>query len=298
MKDAASPASNAASRAASNALSNAFSLAPSHAAMHQEQPPEDTRVLRALIVVEHLAAAGQAFSLSQLSARLHIPKATLTRMIESLEALGYVTHIPDSRGADRGITLGPRAAQLALSMLANSTFTRSCRALLRGLVDVLGESCNLTVLDGDAVLYVERVETNEPLRLHMQPGMRVPLHCTASGKLFLSQMAPAERALILARMQLKAHTYRTFTDPTLLGAELDRLASRGLGIDNEEFVRGMVAIAVPVRKPGGNGVLASLAVHAPTARASLDDLLKNVPKLKETAACLAPLLHADATPRR
>jgi DNA-binding IclR family transcriptional regulator len=99
-------------------------------------------------------------------------------------------------------------------------------------------------------------------------------------------------------MQLKAHTYRTFTDATLLGAELDRLASRGLGIDNEEFVRGMVAVAVPVRQPGGSGVLASLAVHAPTARASLDDLLKNVPTLKETAARLAPLLHADATPQR
>ena len=294
MKDAASHASNA----ALPIVSHAGPPAASHAALHQDPTPEDTRVLRALIVVEHLAAAGQPFSLSQLSARLHIPKATLARMIESLEALGYVTHIPDSRGADRGITLGPRAAQLALTMLANSTFTRSCRALLRGLVDVLGESCNLTVLDGDAVLYVERVETSEPLRLHMQPGMRVPLHCTASGKLFLSQMAPTERALFLARMPLKAHTYRTFTDATLLGAELDRLASRGLGIDNEEFVRGMVAVAVPVRKPGGSGVLASLAVHAPTARASLDDLLKNVPKIKETAARLAPLLHVDAMPQR
>jgi DNA-binding IclR family transcriptional regulator len=298
MKDAANSASHAALNSALHPAPHPAPNAASNAAAHQEQIPEDTRVLRALIVVEHLAAAGQPFSLSQLSARLHIPKATLTRMIESLEALGYVTHIPDSRGADRGITLGPRATQLALTMLANSTFTRSCRALLRGLVDALGESCNLTVLDGDAVLYVERVETNEPLRLHMQPGMRVPLHCTASGKLFLSQMTSAERALILARMQLKAHTYRTFTDATLLGAELDRLAFRGLGIDNEEFVRGMVAVAVPVRKPGGNGVLASLAVHAPTARASLDDLLKNVPKLKETAARLAPLLHADPITQR
>lgn len=270
----------------------------SHAAPREEQIPDDARVLRALTVIEQLAAAGQPFSLSQLSARLHIPKATLTRMIDALETHGYVTHIPDSRGADRGIALGPRAAQLALTMLANSTFTRSCRALLRGLVDALGESCNLTVLDGDAVLYVERVETSEPLRLHMQPGMRVPLHCTASGKLFLSQMAPAERALVLARMQLKAMTYRTFTDASLLGAELDRLASRGVGIDNEEFVRGMVAVAVPVRNLADGGALASLAVHAPTARASLDELLKNVPKLKETAARLAPLLQPDATMRK
>src|ERR1700748_2381422 len=122
---------------------------------------EDSRALRALAVLEELAAAGQPFSLSQLSARLHIPKATLMRLIESLEIQGYVTHMPDSRGADRAIALGPRAAQLALTTLANTTFTRACRSLLRSLVDALGETCNLTALDGDTVLYIERVETTE-----------------------------------------------------------------------------------------------------------------------------------------
>jgi len=123
---------------------------------------DDARVLRALAVLEALASAGQPYTLSQLSVRLHIPKATLLRMIEALEARGYVVHMPDSRGYDRAITLGPRAAQLALSALSNNTFTRGCRAVLRALVDVLGETCNLTALDNDAVLYVERVETTEP----------------------------------------------------------------------------------------------------------------------------------------
>jgi DNA-binding IclR family transcriptional regulator len=256
---------------------------------------DDTRVLRALNVLEQIAAAGQPFSLSQLSARLLIPKATMMRLIESLEARGYVTHMPDSRGADRGIALGPRAAQLALATLANSTFTRACRSLLRTLVEALGETCNLTVLDGDTVLYVERVETTEPLRLHMQPGTRVPLHCTASGKLFLSQMAPAERGRAISRLQLKSMTYRTLTDADLLEAELDRLAIRGIGVDNEEFVRGMVAVAVPVRNVGDGHVLAALAVHAPTARASLEDLLKAVPKLKETAVRIGPLFQPATT---
>jgi len=258
----------------------------------EDSHADETRVLRAVAVLEQLAAAGQPYSLSQLSARLHIPKATLMRLIEAMEAQGYVTHLPDSRGADRGIALGPRAAHLALATLANNTFTRACRSLLRALVESLGESCNLTALDGDTVLYIERVETSEPLRLHMQPGMRVPLHCTASGKLFLSQMPAAERRLVLARLTLKRMTYRTLTEASLLEAELDRLAARGVGIDNEEFVRGMVAVAVPVRDPDDGHVLASLAVHAPTARANLNDLLEAVPKLKSTALKLAPLLHA------
>ena len=104
------------------------------------------------------------------SPRLH-SKATLLRLIESLETRGYVIHMPDSRGHDRGIALGPRAAQFALAALSNNTFTRGCRSVLRSLVDVLGETCNLTALDGDTVLYVERVETIEPLRLEMRPGI-------------------------------------------------------------------------------------------------------------------------------
>jgi DNA-binding IclR family transcriptional regulator len=253
---------------------------------------EDSRALRALAVLEQLAAAGQPFSLSQLSLRLHIPKATLMRLIESLEAQGYVTHLPDSRGTDRGITLGPKAAQLALTTLSNNTFGRACRSLLRSLVDTLGETCNLTALDHDTVLYLERVETTEPLRLHLQPGTRVPLHCTASGKLFLSQMPSAERRPVLARLTLERRTQGTLTELNLLEAELDRLAVRGIGIDNEELVRGMVAVAVPVRDASDGHVLAALAIHAPTARASLNDLLKAVLKLKDAALKLAPLLSA------
>ncbi|WP_028229501.1 IclR family transcriptional regulator [Paraburkholderia ferrariae] len=252
---------------------------------------DDTRVLRALLVLEQLASAGQPYTLSQLSARLHIPKATLLRLIDSLETRGYVIHMPDSRGHDRSIALGPRAAQFALATLANNTFTRSCRVLLRTLVEALGETCNLTALDGDRVLYIERVETTEPLRMEMRPGMHVPLHCTASGKLFLSQMTMLERNALLERLVLTKMTHRTLTTPKALAAELDQLAVRGIGIDNEEFVRGMVAIAVPVCEPGSKRVLAALAVHAPTARATLEELLESVGRLKQTASKLAPLLQ-------
>lgn len=260
-------------------------------APRDDSSADDARALRALAVLEQLSSAGQPYTLSQLSTRLHIPKATLLRLIDSLEARGYVIHMPDSRGHDRSIALGPRAAQLALASLANNTFTRSCRVVLRSLVEMLGETCNLTVLDGDRVLYIERVETTEPLRMEMRPGMHVPLHCTASGKLFLSQMTLLERNALLERLVLTKMTYRTLTGPQMLAAELDRLAVRDIGIDNEEFVRGMVAIAVPVKDPDSKRVLAALAVHAPTARTTLNELLEAVGRMRETANRLAPLLH-------
>ncbi|VVE76410.1 IclR family transcriptional regulator [Pandoraea sputorum] len=249
---------------------------------------DEARNLRALAVIERLAMAGQPYTLSQLATRLSIPKATLMRLIEALEVCGYVSHVPDSRGSERGLSLGPRAARLALVTLANNNFTRAARSLLRALVDRVGETVNLTALDGDEVLYIERVETNEPLRMQMHPGMRVPLHCTASGKLFLSQMPVAERRAVISRLSLKRMTPRTITDASLLEAELDRLAARG--IDNEEFVRGMVAVGVPVRAPEDGHVRAVLAVHGPTARVTLEQLMGLVPTLRETATALAPLL--------
>ncbi|MDE2288180.1 IclR family transcriptional regulator [Pandoraea sp.] len=252
---------------------------------------EEARALRPVAVLAHLAGAGHPLTLSQLSVRLHIPKATLLRLMESLEAGGFIVHAPN----ERGYMPGPALANLALATLGNNSFTRSCRAVLRTLVAALGETCNITALDGDRVLYVERVETDEPLRQQLQPGAHVPLHCTASGKLFLAQMSALERKQLLARLPLPRMTPRTLTDAGLLAAELDRMSVRNIGVDNEEFVRGMVAVALPIRAADGHAI-AALACHAPTARLSLSDLMQSVPKMEETARRLAPLLQQPAQP--
>jgi len=216
-----------------------------------------------------------------------MPKTTLMRLLDALERAGYVAHAP----AERGFVPGPAATTLALTLLRTPSFTRSCVAVLSQLVAALGEACNLTALDGDQIVYVARVETDEPLRPHFETGNRVPLHCTASGKLFLASMSHTERDRVLSRINLTRCTPRTLTDPTLLHSELDRLAARGIGIDNEEFVRGMSAVAVPVRD-AADRVVAAVACHAPTARVLLDDLLRAVPVLQGAARALQDVLAA------
>jgi DNA-binding IclR family transcriptional regulator len=247
--------------------------------------PEDARGLRALTVLELLAQSTQPQSLAQLAHRMHVPKTTLMRLLAAMEQHGYVQHTP----AERGFIPGPRANSLALTTLRGPTLLRECRVVLRGLVQKLGETCNLTVPDMDRVLYVDRVETNEPLRLHFTPGTRVPIHCTASGKLFLASLSRLERQRMLAHLPLTKASPRTITDRQALEAELDRIAQRGIGVDNEEFIRGMVAVAVPMTNADGR-VAAALACHAPTARLSLDDLLLVVPQLRAAAEALRPLM--------
>jgi DNA-binding MarR family transcriptional regulator len=155
---------------------------------------EDIRRLRPLTVLEHLSEASQPLTLAQLAATMRVPKSTLMRLLRSMEAQGYLLHMP----AERGYVPGTRATTLALRMLRGSNIRRECRAVLRNLVRSLGETCNLTVPDAGRVLYVERIDTTAPLRMHLPPGTWVPMHCTASGKLFLASMPLLERRSILA----------------------------------------------------------------------------------------------------
>jgi DNA-binding IclR family transcriptional regulator len=246
---------------------------------------EDIRRLRPLTVLEHLSEASQPLTLAQLAATMRVPKSTLMRLLRSMEAQGYLLHMP----AERGYVPGTRATTLALRMLRGSNIRRECRAVLRNLVRSLGETCNLTVPDAGRVLYVERIDTTAPLRMHLPPGTWVPMHCTASGKLFLASMPLLERRSILAQLQLTRHSPRTITERRELEEELERIARRGVGIDNEEFVLGMVAVAVPVRGKDGS-LVAAVACHAPTARRSLDEMLTSVPELRAAADAMGRIL--------
>lgn len=249
----------------------------------------DARALRPLLLLETLSQQHSGISLSALAERLGLPKASVMRLLHALQGQAYVMRDPGTSV----FTLGPRAAALGLRTLHAASVAHRYRPLLSALVQRLGETCNLTTREGAQVLYIDRVETSEPLRMTLPPGSRVPLHCTASGKLFLSQMpAPDCQALVegLARERKTAHTH---TSVAALMAEIESTRKRGIGVDNEEFINGMVAIAIPVRDAQGQCV-AAVACHTPTARLTLTDLLAHAPAIERTAQQIAALLLGNA----
>ncbi len=249
---------------------------------------EDMRRLRALTVLEHLTESTHPLTLARLATLMNVPKSSLMRLLQSMEAAGYVLHMP----ADRGFVPGARSVALGLKTLRGSNIRRECRAVLRRLVAHTGETCNLTVPDAGRVLYMERIETAEPLRMHVQPGTWVPIHCTASGKLFLASMSLLDRNSVLANYELTRHSHRTIVDRDELERELQLIAKTQVGTDNEEFIRGMIAVAVPVVGLDGR-LVASIACHAPTARRSMDDLRGNVPQMRAAAESIRSILFPD-----
>ncbi|HEV2170786.1 MAG TPA: helix-turn-helix domain-containing protein, partial [Candidatus Binatus sp.] len=142
--------------------------------------------LRAFALIEQIAIADVPPTLEELTSASGLPKPTAFRILRLLMDNGLVER--ELRG--KRYAVGPRLCALSLSVQMRSPRRRERQAILARLVDAIGETCNLTMLDGKEVVYVDRVETSANVRLHMQAGSRVPLHCTASGKLLLAQMAP------------------------------------------------------------------------------------------------------------
>lgn len=241
---------------------------------------------RLLELLEKLAHDGRALALPEVVALCGWPKPTVHRMLAQLEAGGWIQREPDGRRYG----LAPRLLRLGEVALSASAQQGVRHAVLRQLVAEVGESCNLTALSGAEVVYLDRVESAFPLRLELRPGTRVPLHCSASGKLFLAHRSARERQALLDGLVLSRHTATTLTTRAALDHEFDAIRRQGYALDAEEFVDGLVCIAVPVRAPGERAVRCALALQAPAARVSLERLPAFLGRLNEAAVAVARTL--------
>ncbi len=260
-------------------------VSPSSVVATSEETSSGSSAERSLRLLALLANQGRALTLAELAAQLGLPKGTAHRICTQLLGTGFLARDVD----ERSFIVGPALRQLALDTLNHGTVRGLRHEVLAALVREVGETCNLTTLDGAQVLYLDRVEAQWPLRLTLDVGSHVPLHCTASGKLFLALMPEPARDAIIASLPLERMTANTLTTADALRAECAEIARRGHSCDREEFIAGLVAVAVPVRAAAGT-VRAALAVHAPTARMSMDDAVARIGALAAAAGRMAGLL--------
>ena len=240
---------------------------------------------RSLRLLALLATEGRALSLADLAARLALPKGTAHRICTQLLAGGFLARDVD----ERSFSVGPALRRLAFDTLNHGVVRGLRHEVLAELVAKVGETCNFTTLDGTQVLYLDRVEAQWPLRLTLDVGSHVPLHCTASGKLFLAQMPPAARDALIGQLPLPRMTRNTIASAKGLRAECERIAQQGYACDREEFIAGLIAVAVPVQ--GSDGVSrAAIAVHAPVARLALEAAVANLAALQAAATRMRALL--------
>jgi IclR family transcriptional regulator, acetate operon repressor len=239
---------------------------------------------RVLDILDAVASSPKPLSATEINDELNLPKATAHRLCAELEARGYL--LKQING--KSYVPGNRLCDVAVGVLANARFSATRQAILTRLSEAVGETCNMAYPDGLYMAYSDRVETKAPLRLQFPIGMRVPLYCTASGKLYLSTLPRARRKSIVSKLKLEKHAKNTITDPELLLAEIEKISVSEVSIDNQELYNDVIAIAVPIKDARGR-FYSSLAIQAPTTRVSVEDRDKYVPLLREAADDLARL---------
>lgn len=241
-----------------------------------------SRSIRVLEVLEVVAQMGQPASAVDIENLSGLPKATVHRLCNLLIDEGYLRR--DITG--RSYEFGEHFSRLAIQAVSNQGQHSERHAILEGVVRDIGETCNITVPSATSMLYLDRVESEWPLRIQLPPGSNVPLHCTASGKLFLANLPKPRRDRLIEKLELEKKSENTITDIDMLKVELDKIAANDIGTDNEEFIPGLVAVAVPIRAQNGR-MIATLATHGPVIRMPFETALGHVERLRQAANELA-----------
>lgn len=247
-----------------------------------ESTQASAAALRAFRLLECLARHPDGLPTAALMRALDLPKQTVHRIVKQLQLAGLVFREPGSRK----VQLGSRLTGFATNVLMNGHAYRERRSILMKLAQETGETCNLTALVGSDIVYLDRIETAWPLRVMLAPGSHVPLHATASGKLLLSLLPKAQRNRLLRLLPLRPLTPATIVEVDALARELEQTRKRRIGINRDEHLSGLIAVAVPVML-ARNRAVAAIAIQAPVGRMTIDQLLAQVPRMQAAAAQMA-----------
>lgn len=238
---------------------------------------------RAFDLLESLADFGGEASLSELADSTSLPMPTIHRLIRTLVNLGYVR-----QNTNRRYALGSRLIRLGEN--ASKQLGTRARPYLAELVDKIGETANLALLERDEVVYVAQVPSKHSMRMFTEVGRRLLPHGTGVGKAMLSQLPAADVRALLERTGMPAYTEHTHTDPDELIEHLAVVAEQGYALDESEQELGVRCIAVPLT---GIPVPAAISVSGPEGRLTAEAAARITPLVLDVATRLSKRLAEE-----
>ncbi len=215
---------------------------------------------RAANLLDALAAGTDPMSLKVLSAETQLHPSTAFRILASLTAHGFVERTGNGR-----YQLGVKLFKYASRVHQKVDLLQEAKPVMERLRAEVDETVNLSVREGDEVVYIERTIPNRMMRVDQLIGSRAPLHVTAVGKLFLAVGGPKTCSDYAQRTGLPRYTPNTITDAVKLWSEVETSQQRGFALDNEELEQGVSCVGVPIRDNHG-AIIAGLSISAPRAR--------------------------------
>lgn len=257
--------------------------------MRNEQKPKKAKTR--LTSVANAARLLQAFTpehpelgISDLAKRLGLAKSTVHRLASTLIEAKFL----EQNQRTVKYQLGLAVFELGACVASRMDVSVQSIPYLESLMEQSGETVHLAILDETEVLYINKIESRQTIRMNSRIGRRGPVYCTGVGKALLAFQPPEEIELLIAS-GLAQRTPNTITDPDKFRRHLSEVRERGYAIDDEEVEIGMRCLAAPIRDHSSK-VIASISLCGPSQRLTRERLLAFAPSVIDTADTISARL--------
>lgn len=237
--------------------------------------------LRVLQIIEEVVSHENGIAISELEKKLGIHKSTIYRYVATLRDAGYLEQDEDTKYYKVGLNLFSLGSKIVNSI----NWTKEVRPYLVELRDTFQETVHLGVADKGEVIYIDKVESEQSIRMYSKVGVRSPIYCTGIGKAILAHLPKEKQASIIDQLELKRYTENTIVNKEKLAEELQKIVAKGYALDLEEHELGVVCAAVPIFNYNGE-LLGAISVAGPAIRIDEIRLLEIAKKIKELAQSL------------
>jgi IclR family pca regulon transcriptional regulator len=230
---------------------------------------------RGLSVIRAFGPKRGSMTLSEVAACAEITRAGARRVLLTLQQLGYVAV------DGRHFRLTPKILDIGYSFLSSLDIWEFAEPAMERIVDAVHESCSMSVLDGDDIVYVLRVPTRRIMSINLGIGTRLPAYATSMGRVLLAALSDAELDEYLARTTRPRLTTSTRASNAELRAIVGETRRSGWCLVDQELEEGLRSVAVPLTNSNGR-VVAALNVSAHASRVSAEQMVSDIlPHLRE-----------------
>lgn len=246
---------------------------------------------KALVLLDIIATSPEPLRFTDLLNRTEQPRGTLHRQLSHLLEEGLI-QLNDDTGT---YELGVRLLNWASLTWSRNNLRSLAARFLENLHDQTQETVHLAVLRGDRVVYLDKVESCQAVRMHSQIGNTSPVYCTGVGKAMLSVLDDASLHKLVNRIEFKRYTDYTLTTPESLLTEINHIRQQGYAEDREEHEVGIRCVAAPIISAKGE-LRGGISATAPTFRLQAGQLEQWHIWVKATAQAISEHLAIHMGP--
>jgi IclR family KDG regulon transcriptional repressor len=200
-------------------------------------------------------------SFTDIICQVRLNKSTVYRLLEAMREYDLIA---TDRSTGKYF-LGMRLFELGMVSIGRLEIGKVATPLLETLVDRVGETAHLGVLDGYEAVYIAKVESRLPFRIPSDIGRRYPAYCTGVGKALLAHLPEEKLESYLTHTPLRGFTRNTITSPIELKRHFQQIRTQGYAIDNQEIDEGLRCVGAPIRDHSGK-VVAAISIAGSATR--------------------------------